>query len=473
MRGTRRAVSIVASLTLVMAAFAPGMAFAEGGDPGDKGKDIAADASEDAKADDERDSADEKRNDKGDDKRDGADEKRQDGDKPVDPDEKRNDKGDDKRQDGEHRQDGEVGVDDRDYTDNPAVDENGKVWVCKYVGQPGVDERLKDGKNPIRVSWNTLQPNIVSSADEVTIGMSWTDAHDGSHVVVIEPGTDCPAPAAPEDPAYSIVFTKTWTGDTTGFDLGDDHVTFTIDGTDTIGVGDAHTVTPGTQLTFVENFDDTVLGDCTYQTDLPTSWPVPAADQFVDGVYTIAVTNNITCPQPDVLSIVFTKTWTGDTTGFDLGDDHVTFTIGGTDTIGVGDAHTVTPGTQLTFVENFDDTVLGDCTYQTDLPTSWPVPPPTSSSTASTPSPSPTTSPAPPFLSVPTSRSLAPPDLPGLLVSPALPALPVSPAPLALPALPAPLALPALPALLVSPALPALPALNRPSCCPSIWSSRS
>src|SRR6478735_8519307 len=32
-----------------------------------------------------------------------------------------------------------------------------KVWVCKYVGTPFVDERLKDGKNPIEVSVNTLK----------------------------------------------------------------------------------------------------------------------------------------------------------------------------------------------------------------------------------------------------------------------------------------------------------------------------
>ena len=30
-----------------------------------------------------------------------------------------------------------------------AADANSKVWVCKYVGKPGEDEVLKEGKNPI------------------------------------------------------------------------------------------------------------------------------------------------------------------------------------------------------------------------------------------------------------------------------------------------------------------------------------
>ena len=33
----------------------------------------------------------------------------------------------------------------------------GKVYVCKYVGQPGVDEELQTGQNPIEVSVNALE----------------------------------------------------------------------------------------------------------------------------------------------------------------------------------------------------------------------------------------------------------------------------------------------------------------------------
>jgi hypothetical protein len=37
-----------------------------------------------------------------------------------------------------------------------AADASSKVWVCKYVGKPGVDEVLKEGKNPIEVSGNSV-----------------------------------------------------------------------------------------------------------------------------------------------------------------------------------------------------------------------------------------------------------------------------------------------------------------------------
>src|SRR4029078_2879368 len=34
--------------------------------------------------------------------------------------------------------------------------EKGKVFVCKYVGTPGADERLQTGDNPISVSVNAI-----------------------------------------------------------------------------------------------------------------------------------------------------------------------------------------------------------------------------------------------------------------------------------------------------------------------------
>lgn len=47
----------------------------------------------------------------------------------------------------------------------------GQVWVCKYVGKPGVDERLKDGKNPDNVSVNA------------TVGEWFKDGQDNSFVL--------------------------------------------------------------------------------------------------------------------------------------------------------------------------------------------------------------------------------------------------------------------------------------------------
>ena len=37
-----------------------------------------------------------------------------------------------------------------------ATDNAGKVFVCKYVGTPGVNERLQTGDNPIDVSINSI-----------------------------------------------------------------------------------------------------------------------------------------------------------------------------------------------------------------------------------------------------------------------------------------------------------------------------
>lgn len=55
-----------------------------------------------------------------------------------------------------------------------------KVWVCKYVGKPGVDERLKDGKNPIQVD------------GDATVGTWFKDGQDNSFVldVVTDANTD-------------------------------------------------------------------------------------------------------------------------------------------------------------------------------------------------------------------------------------------------------------------------------------------
>ncbi|MFY9227700.1 MAG: hypothetical protein WAO28_00005, partial [Candidatus Microsaccharimonas sp.] len=41
----------------------------------------------------------------------------------------------------------------------PPDSEPKKVFVCKYVGTPGVDERLQTGNNPISVSVNAIQNN--------------------------------------------------------------------------------------------------------------------------------------------------------------------------------------------------------------------------------------------------------------------------------------------------------------------------
>ncbi len=66
-----------------------------------------------------------------------------------------------------------------------------KVYVCKYVGTPNVDERLQTGQNPIEVSINSITPPVI-------VGAFFADAHGRSFVLgfvpmVPEPtAADCP-----------------------------------------------------------------------------------------------------------------------------------------------------------------------------------------------------------------------------------------------------------------------------------------
>jgi hypothetical protein len=70
-----------------------------------------------------------------------------------------------------------------------------KVWVCKYVGTPGDNERLQSGQNPIEVSGNSADKD---KDGEVEVGDQFADAQGRSVVVQIggeDPGVSiCPGP---------------------------------------------------------------------------------------------------------------------------------------------------------------------------------------------------------------------------------------------------------------------------------------
>lgn len=76
-----------------------------------------------------------------------------------------------------------------------------KVFVCKYVGTPHVDERLQTGDNPINVSINAIQNNQWDG----TVPGWFSDAHDRSYVLAYDVGQDepdvseCPAPEGPKE----------------------------------------------------------------------------------------------------------------------------------------------------------------------------------------------------------------------------------------------------------------------------------
>jgi hypothetical protein len=72
-----------------------------------------------------------------------------------------------------------------------------KVFVCKYVGKPGVDERLQTGQNPISVSINAIP------LGNVQIGSEFADAQGRSVVIAFDTGqpepdvSQCPPPVPP------------------------------------------------------------------------------------------------------------------------------------------------------------------------------------------------------------------------------------------------------------------------------------
>ena len=82
-----------------------------------------------------------------------------------------------------------------------AAPANSQVWVCKYVGTPGEDERPQTGNNPIRVSGNAADED---NDGQVFVGDQFADAQGRSVIVQIEgedPGLEAcsptPAPTTP------------------------------------------------------------------------------------------------------------------------------------------------------------------------------------------------------------------------------------------------------------------------------------
>ena len=71
-------------------------------------------------------------------------------------------------------------------TDSPPP----KVFVCKYVGKPGVDERLQTGDNPINPSASSI-PGWDGDPGNL-VGLEFADAQGRSVVIAIDVGQDEP-----------------------------------------------------------------------------------------------------------------------------------------------------------------------------------------------------------------------------------------------------------------------------------------
>lgn len=72
-----------------------------------------------------------------------------------------------------------------------------KLYICKFVGQPGVDERLQTGQNPINVSSNSIK-------DYQGVHSYFADAQGRSYVLAVDIGqpepsvSECPVAKAPD-----------------------------------------------------------------------------------------------------------------------------------------------------------------------------------------------------------------------------------------------------------------------------------
>jgi hypothetical protein len=88
-----------------------------------------------------------------------------------------------------------------EFTATSTSDKAQKVFVCKYVGTPGVNERLQTGQNPIDVDVHAI------GESPVVVGSYFNDAQGRSYVLAFDTGqpdpsvSSCPAPT----PIYETI----------------------------------------------------------------------------------------------------------------------------------------------------------------------------------------------------------------------------------------------------------------------------
>ena len=156
--------------------------------------------------------------------------------------------------------------------------------MCKYVGTPGVDERLQTGQNPISVSVNAIP------LGDVRIGSEFADAQGRSVVIAFdtgqpEPSPDaCPSPHGGETtttkPDHSTTTTKPGHGTTTTVKATTTTAKATTTTTQpnqtttTTQSGSTTTTTPGGTTTTTQG------GGGTTTTGPTTTFPTPSQFSF-------------------------------------------------------------------------------------------------------------------------------------------------------------------------------------------------
>jgi hypothetical protein len=166
--------------------------------------------------------------------------------------------------------------------------------VCKYVGTPGQDERLKTGKNPIEVSVNAIPES------PVVIGSYFADDQGRSFVLGFVPMNpeptidDCPPgelPTPTNTPTNTATFTATVTNTPTDTEVPTNTPTETA--TNTTVPTDTPTETPTNTLVPTDTPTNTAVPTNTPEDptatpsstpEKPTGTPVPSATPTPTGV---------------------------------------------------------------------------------------------------------------------------------------------------------------------------------------------
>jgi hypothetical protein len=179
-----------------------------------------------------------------------------------------------------------------------------KWFVCKYVGTPGVDERLQTGDNPISVDGHSIvtYPNIV-------IGAFFNDAQGRSVVIAEDTGQpepspdECPTPAGGTTTTVKATTTTaagtttttqpggttTTTGGGTTTTTGGGTTTTTAGGTTTTTAGGTTTTRPSTGLFSFP----AVSAQCTATGNAIISITFPARPDLEGQVGTLVISTSI------------------------------------------------------------------------------------------------------------------------------------------------------------------------------------
>lgn len=258
-----------------------------------------------------------------------------------------------------------------------------KVFVCKYVGKPGVDERLQTGNNPISVDTNALEkdgftaeypsnaqfPFWFEDAQGRSVAFAW-DAEQGDGQRNEPSIEDCPPAQGPTTVTPNVTFDDPecppadgvgWTGAEV------EGVSYAVtSGSATAGQSIVVTATAGPGFQFA--------GGATTQTFEHSFPAVPTDCGSAPGPQSVTVGASFTDPTCVAPGVAVALSVNGQPDG---PNDHVSFAVQGTQAPGQAVTVVATPdaGYVISGASSFPHTfgaVPTDCAVETTPPASQP-----------------------------------------------------------------------------------------------------